>query len=171
MEAFEALLTRRSCRSYLDTPVSEEALNKIANAGAAGAVGMGKYPPTFVIISNRDLLSRLSKINAEIMGTTSDPFYGAPSAILVLADAKKPTAVQDGSCSLQNMQVAAHALGLGSCWINRAAETFVREDGKAILSEIGLDKEDLVGIGYCIVGHPAGELKPKTHENRILNIR
>ena len=61
----------------------------------------------------------------------------------------------DGSLSLGNMMLAAHALGLGSCWINRAREEFESEEGRAILRELGIEG-DFAGIGHCIVGIPDG---------------
>ena len=55
-----------------------------------------------------------------------------------------------------NLQLAAHALGLGACWIHRAKETFETEEGKAILAKLGIEGE-YEGVGHCIVGYPNGE--------------
>ena len=63
-----------------------------------------------------------------------------------------------------NMMLAAHALGLGSCWINRAREEFESEEGKAILRELGIEG-DYAGIGHCIVGIPDGPA-PATKERK-----
>lgn len=55
-----------------------------------------------------------------------------------------------------NLMLAAHALGLGSCWINRAREEFDRPEGKELLKTIGIEG-DYEGIGHCIVGYIDGE--------------
>ena len=101
------------------------------------------------------------------MGVSSDPFYGAPTVVVVLARAESPHAVQDGSLVLGNLMNAAHAIGLGSCWINRAKETFETEEGKELLKKWGIEGE-YVGIGNCILGYPdeAPSIKPRK-ENYI----
>lgn len=62
----------------------------------------------------------------------------------------------DGSLVMENMMIAANSLGLGSCWIHRAKETFETEEGKQILASLGIT-EDYVGIGNCILGYAAPE--------------
>ena len=87
-------------------------------------------PTKFVVIRNPEMLHQLSNQNAEIMGAADrDPFYGAPVAILVLVDSTVHTWVEDGSLAMGAMLNAAYAVGLGSCWIHRARETFDSEAG------------------------------------------
>ena len=155
MELYEGLLTRRSVRSFKPDAVPQEQLEKIAEAGLYAASGMGRQATKIVVITDRVLRDRLSHDNAVVMGREEiDPFYGAPAVLLVLADKKVPTAVYDGSLVMGNLMLAAHALGLGSCWIHRAKEEFESEEGKAILRELGIEG-DWEGIGHCVVGYPA----------------
>ncbi len=91
-------------------------------------------------------------LNAAVMGTTSDPFYGAPTVLIVLADPERGTYVEDGSLVMGNLMLAAHAVGVDSCWIHRAKEEFASPEGKALLKEWGLS-ENYVGIGHCILGY------------------
>ena len=88
--------------------------------------------------------------------------------LVVLADKTKPTYVYDGSLVMGNLMLAAHAMGLGSCWIHRAKEEFDSDEGKELLRSLGIEG-DYEGIGHCIIGYPAGELSsaPPRHENRI----
>ena len=86
------------------------------------------------------------------MGTDTDPFYGAPVVLIVLADKARPTYLYDGSLVMGNLMNAAHSLGIGSCWIHRAKEEFESAEGKELLKEWGLP-ENLVGIGHCILGY------------------
>ena len=112
------------------------------------------------------MLHQLSKQNAEIMGAADrDPFYGAPVAILVLVDSTVHTWVEDGSLAMGAMLNAAYAVGLGSCWIHRARETFDSEAGKALLKQWGIP-ETYRGVGFCILGYAAGELpQPKPRKD------
>ncbi len=82
-------------------------------------------------------LERLKQPDFRHTGGTT-PFYGAPEAIVVLSDSDYPNWLQDGSLVMGNLMNAAAALGIGSCWINRAMETFELPEGKALLAEWGL---------------------------------
>lgn len=162
-EVLHALCTRRSVRSYdSNRPVEQEKIEAVLTAGQYAPTGMNRMPTKFVVIRDPEMLHRLSKQNAEIMGKADvDPFYGAPMAILVLVDSTVHTWVEDGSLALGAMMNAAHAVGLGSCWIHRAKETFDSPDGKALLKQWDIP-ENYRGVGYCILGYAAGKLpEPK----------
>uniref|UniRef100_UPI00402565CF nitroreductase family protein n=1 Tax=Faecalibacterium prausnitzii TaxID=853 RepID=UPI00402565CF len=103
--------------------------------------------------------AQLTRMNAAVMGTDSDPMYGAPTILVVLADAHANCAVQDGSLVMGNLMLAAASLGLGSCWINRAREEFDSAEGKALLKKWGIEG-DWIGVGHCILGYPAAAPKP-----------
>ena len=160
-EVIQAMLTRRSVRGYKPDPVPQALLEEIARAGTYAATGHGCQSPLIVVITDKALRDRLSELNRQIGGWKEgfDPFYGAPAALLVLADRKEPTHVYDGSLVMGNLMLAAHALGLGSCWINRARETFELEEGKRILADLGI-QGDYEGIGYCALGYVAKEPGP-----------
>lgn len=157
------ILTRRSVRKYKSDMVSEELIRQIVEAGSYAATGMGKQSPIILAVTNQEIRDQLSRINGKIMGTDSDPFYGAPVVLVVLADKNRPTHVYDGSLVMGNLMLAAHALGLGSCWIHRAKETFETEEGKALLKQLGIEC-DYEGIGNCILGYsdePAKDPVPR----------
>ena len=121
-------------------------------------------------MTDKALRDRLSEMNRVIGGWDEgfDPFYGAPAVLIVLADRSSYNHVCDGALAMGNMMLAAHALGLGSCWINRAKQEFESEEGKEILHALG-SEGDYEGIGHCIVGWPEGdtpEAKPRK-ENRV----
>ena len=86
-----------------------------------------------------------------------DPFYGAPVVLIVLADKKRPTYIYDGSLAMGNMMLAAHDLGLGSCWIHRAKEEFETTEGKDFLRSLGIEG-DYEGIGHCVLGYVEGDI-------------
>lgn len=138
MEALEALLTRRSVRSYEARMPEQELIDKVMEAGLYAASGKNMQTAIIVEVTNKEVRDRLSVINGEILGVTSDPFYGAPVVLVVLADKSSPNHIYDGALMMGNLMNAAHAVGLGSCWINRAKEMFEREEGKQMLREWGV---------------------------------
>ena len=157
--ALENMQTRRSIRKYKDEMIAPEVLEQILQAGTWAATGRNLQSPVMIAVTNREMRDRLSRMNAAIMGTDSDPFYGAPVVVVVLADRSVPTHVYDGSLVMGNLMLAAHELGVGSCWIHRAREEFESDEGKAILKELGIEG-DYVGIGHCILGYPDGPTPP-----------
>lgn len=168
----ECMETRRSVRAYLPNAVPEEKLERILRAGLYAASGMGRQSAMNLCVTDKALRDRLMRMNAAIMGTPEkDPFYGAPCVLVVLADRSIPTAVYDGSLVLGNMMLAAHAEGLGSCWIHRAREEFDSDEGKAILHDLGVEG-NYEGVGHLIVGYADGaepEAKPR-REGRVLRV-
>ncbi len=159
MDNMELLLTRRSCRSYRPETPLREVLEQIVKAGLYAPSGKGLQSAVIVAITDRKLRDRLMEMNRRIGGWAEgfDPFFGAPAVLLVLADKSSYNHVYDGALAMGNMMLAAHALGLGSCWINRARQEFDSAEGKAILKELGIEG-DYEGIGHCIVGYPDGPL-------------
>ena len=155
-EAIKNMLERRSIRKYLEKDVPDELIEEIVKCGTYAPTGKGMQSPIILVIKDKETRDKISKINAEILGTTSDPFYGAPVVIIVLANKDNFTYIYDGSCVMENLMLAANSLGLGSCWIHRAKETFETEEGKALLKELGI-VGNYEGIGNCIIGYPAGE--------------
>ena len=152
----DTIKTRRSIRKYKSDAIPEEILNKIIEAGSYAPSGMGRQPVIILAVTNKELRDRLSKLNADVMHSTNDPFYGAPVVLVVLADKNAPTHVYDGSLVMENLMLAAHDLGIGSCWIHRAKEVFESEEGKEILKSLGIEG-DYEGIGNCILGYANGE--------------
>lgn len=156
--AIQNLLTRRSCRRYTADPVPEELLRTVLQAGTYAPSGKNKQSAKIVVIRDKATRDRLMRMNAAVLGKPdTDPFYGAPVVLLVLADPASYNCVYDGSLVMGNLMNAAAALGLGSCWINRAREEFESAEGKALLREWGIEGE-WIGIGHCILGWPDGPL-------------
>ena len=155
----EIIRTRRSCRSYKAEQITDEQLNAVLEAGTYAPTSRGLQSPFIVAIQNDDLKARLAKMNAEIMGVTTNPYYDAPTYVLVFVPAEAPNGIQDASLVLENMMLAAHAQGLGSCWIHREREMFATEEGQELMKQWGLP-EGLVGIGALAPGYPDGEPAP-----------
>ncbi|MCR5841290.1 MAG: nitroreductase [Bacteroidales bacterium] len=154
-EVLKALRERRSIRRYKPEQIKDEELQAVLEAGTWAPTGMGRQDPWIVAVQRPELVERLDRMNGEILGRPN-PFYGAPTIVLVFGtDPEKwPNSVPDGSLVLGNMMLAAHAIGLGSCWINREREMFATAEGKGLMREFGLP-EGLIGIGALALGYPA----------------
>ena len=152
-EMLTLIKTRRSVRAYKSDAVPEELLAAVLEAGTWAPTAMGRQSPVIVAVTDKACRDKLSQLNAAVMGSNSDPYYGAPTVVVVLAEGNN--FLQDGSCVLENMMLAAHALGLGTVWVNRELEIFDSEAGKALLREWNLP-ETLRGVGAIALGWPAG---------------
>lgn len=152
------LKSRRSIRSYRSEQIREEDLQKILEAGTYAPTGMGMQSPKIVVVQDKETRDYLSRLNAKYFPTPvdTDPFYGAQTVLVVLASKERPTCVEDGTLVMGNLMNAAHAVGIGSCWIHRAREVFESEEGKALLHKWGIEG-DYIGVGHCILGYPDGE--------------
>lgn len=159
-EVIRALRERRSIRKFKPDMVPQEKIAAIMETGLYAASGRGQQKPIVIAVTDKVLRDELSKANCAIGGwdPSFDPFYGAPVVLIVLAPKDWPTYIYDGSLLMGQMMQAAHAEGLGSCWIHRAKEEFELEIGKDILKKLGIEGE-YEGIGHCVIGYA-----DETHE-------
>ena len=159
MEAMYNLLNRRSVRKFSDQQVPDELLDQVLEAGLYAPTGMNTQNIYMVAVRDKETRDQMMRMNAAVMGTDKDPFYGAPAVLVVLADPEVRTWVEDGSLVMGTLMNAAFALGVDSCWIHRARQEFNSEEGKALLRAWGIEG-DYVGIGHCILGYREGDLPP-----------
>lgn len=171
-ETLKLLRERRSIRRYRPEQVKQEELDAILEAGLYAASAKNLQSTKLVAVQDSETIALMSKWNAEIWGREGvDPFFGAPTVVVVLSDSQYPNWIQDGALVMGNLMNAAAALGVGSCWINRAMETFDRPEGKALLARWGLS-ENWRGVGNCILGYADEPLlfDKKRKPDRILYI-
>jgi len=156
-EIIEAMEARRSCRKFKPDMVPMELIDQVVEAGLWAASGMGKQSPIILKVTDKGLRDRIAAANQRIGGWKEgfDPFYGAPVVLVVLAPKDMPTYIYDGSLVMGNLMLAAHALGLGSCWIHRAQEEFEMPEFQTLLAELGIEGA-WEGIGHCVLGYSDG---------------
>jgi len=155
-ETLNVLKSRRSIRKYKPEQIADQELNAILEAGTWAPSAKNLQTPVMVVVQDKETIARISALNAQIMGKPgTDPFFGAPTVVVVLADATQANWLQDGSLTMGNLMTAAAALGIGSCWVNRAMELFDMPEGKTLLKKWGLP-ETLRGVGNCVLGYPDG---------------
>lgn len=173
-ELLKELKHRRSIRKYKPDMIPQDVLDQIIEAGLYAASGHGQQSAIIIQVTNKELRDEISKMNCKIGGWQEgfDPFYGAPVMMIVLAKKDCPTHVCDGSLVMGNLMQAAHELGLGSCWINRAKEEFDTEWGKNLLKSLGIE-EEYEGVGHCALGYIDGAYPQAAarKENRVFFIK
>ena len=162
----QALKERRSVRKYKADMVPQELIDQVIDAGLYAASGHGTQEVIIVAVTNKEVRDKLAQMNREILGTSIDSFYGAPVVLVVLGPKSNKLTPYDGSLVMGNLMQAAHAVGLGSCWINRAKEEFASEEGKQLLKEWGIEGE-YEGVGHCILGYADGPV-PQAARHRSL---
>lgn len=153
-EFLDLIKTRRSCRRYKSEQISDHDLQAVLEAGTYAPTSKGQQSPFIVAVQDAKQLAQLSRMNATVMGTDTNPYYDAPTYIFVFVPEDGRNPIQDGSCVMQNMMLAAHALGLATCWINRECEMFATDEGRALMRQWGLP-DGLMGIAALAIGYAA----------------
>lgn len=163
-EVIQNMTSRRSVRAYSSKPVDRALIDEIIEAGLYAPSAMNKQDTLIIAIEDKSVCDKISKMNAAIMGSSSDPFYNAPVILLVLYNKANRNGIYDGSLVLGNMMNAAHSLGLSSCWIHRAKEEFESDEGKELLKSLGIEGE-WKGVGHMALGYSASG-EPKASERK-----
>ena len=173
-EVLKEMKERRSIRKYKADMVPQEILDQIIEAGLYAASGKGTQNTIIIQVTNKELRDKISEMNCKIGGWEEgfDPFYGAPAMLIVLAKKDWPTGIYDGSLVMGNLMLAAHDLGIGSCWIHRAKEEFESDWGRNLLRSLGVNG-DYEGIGHCALGYADGDYPaaPARNEGRIFYVK
>jgi nitroreductase len=147
---------RRSIRSFKAEPVKEPELSTVLEAATWAANGRGAQSAKIVFTQKTELIQEVEKLNAAVLGNPdAKPFFGTPCLVVVFADTTVPTWIDDGNQVIATMMLAAQAIGIGSCFIYRARESFESPGGKALMKQWGLS-DNYKAVGNVILGYPAG---------------
>jgi nitroreductase len=139
MEAFEAIRTLLAVRSYKDTPVPDDVVRRIVEAGRLTGSGMNRQPWHFIVIRERETLRRLGAL-----ASSGSYVAQAPLAIVVATDRSR-FAVSDASRAIQSMLLAGWADGVGSNWVGFGG----LESTRTLLDiPAGLDVLAILPFGY-----------------------
>lgn len=145
---------RRSIRKFKPEQIKEEELSEILEAGLYAPSAKGMQTPVFVVIQGEENMDAAVSLNAKVWGKEGNPYFGAPTLILTFASGDIQITEYDCAAATQNMLLAAHALGLGTCWINREKEMFETPEGKELMERWGVP-EGYVGVSGIALGYPA----------------
>lgn len=159
-QTLDTLISRRSTRRYKSEQIKKEELDAVLKAGTYAPTAKGMQKPVIVAVQDPEAVKWVNEQNAlHTGGLNNNPYYGAPTIILVLVPEDHILRVEDGSAVITNMLNAAHSIGLGSCWINRAQNIFESTAGKEMLEKWGLPT-DLGGVASMSLGYADGEPSP-----------
>ena len=162
MEVFECMRTRSSVKSYKSEQVPKELIDKIIEAGLSAPSGLNMQSPIILAVTNKQVRDEFSKLNAgKDPFFRADPFYNAPCVLIVLAKKDVPFRVYDGSLVMENMMLAAHEEGIGSCWVG----VFSSDEVKAALDL----PQELVVTALMPMGYPAADASPAPFHSEIRN--
>ena len=163
------IVTRRSIKKYKSEQISRQELDTVLEAGLYAPSGRGMQSPVMVAVQEEKMMKKIVRMNAAVMGAESNPYYGAPTVILVFAPKDRNTYIEDGSCVLDTMMLAAHSIGLASRWIHREREMFETEEGRELMKKWGIP-ENFAGIGALALGYADCEIPepPARKEGRII---
>ena len=167
----ELFKTRRSIKKFKPQQITDRELDLILEAGTYAPTGRNKQSPIIVAVQNPEIIKQIAKANVAVMGMASDPFYGAPTVVIVFADKDCHTGVEDACLVAGNILNAAHAVGVGACWIHRAREVFDTPFGRSLMRECGIP-EQYYGVANCILGYAdtVPECRPRK-ENYIIKVK
>ncbi|MDX9872940.1 MAG: nitroreductase family protein [Clostridia bacterium] len=190
-ETIDLLLKRRSIRKYLPEQIDPAHRERILETALYAPSGRNLQYPRFLVMQNRKMLDELNALivrefakweikegqyqNRIILLAREQPdhnfFYHAPTLIHVVSPKSHGNSMADSACALENMQIAAIALGLGSCWINTPHWLTDNRAFRDFMEPLGLRPDEDV-FGSLAVGRPAGPLPgplPRK-EGRIIRI-
>ncbi|MEE0510386.1 MAG: nitroreductase [Peptococcaceae bacterium] len=172
-EVLKNIQERRSCRKYKSDMVPDALIDQVIEAGLYAPSSLGQQSGLIVAVTDPATRDQLSKLNARFTkNPDSDPFYGAPVVLIVLARTERQAQFCDGCLMMENMMLAAQSLGLGTCWIHRATEMYQTDEGKNFLASVGVEGE-VIGVGHCILGYPDTDLPepPARKDGRVFYVR
>ncbi len=155
MDCLDALMTRRSIRRYTDEPVSDADIEVLLRAAMAAPSAGNQQSWRIIVVTDRDQLDRLSKATPY-----SQMLASAPVGMVVCGDTREERHVgywvQDCSAAIQNLLVAANAIGLGGVWIG----CYPVDERVENLREICGVPEGIVPMSMIALGHPAEQKPP-----------
>ena len=161
-EMLRGLTSRRSNRAFAPEQITDEELHKVLAAGMNAPTAKNGQSPIIIAVQNPDEVAAVNALNAKFT-PNANPYYGAPTILLVLVPRTFPLGDLDGAAVLTNLCNGAYAAGLASCWINRPQFMFETNEGREMLKRWGVEG-DWRGVGSVAVGPPAApdpEAKPR----------
>lgn len=168
-QTIETINKRRSCKAFLDKKVPSDIVNEILNAGTKAPSALNKQSASIICIENEDVLNDLRNKLKDFIG--KDPLYGARTIAIVVADKNSRCPVQDGSCVLENMFIAATSLGIDTCWINCLHDYFATEEGNSFKKNVLQLSDDQITIGTCAIGYRSNnEIIEKPRKENYIRI-
>ena len=167
-QVFETIVSRRSCRSYTERPISKEDLSTILEAAINAPSGMNRQSWRFTVIRKRETMDALAQVIGEAIGREGYNFYNPNVIVLVSNDRENPNSLADASCAMQNIFLMAHSLGIASCWINQMKTVCDVPEVRAMLNSFGIPENHIVW-GIADLGYATEEPAKKEKNPEVIH--
>ena len=148
-KTIDLIKSRVSCRSYTEKKVPLKKILAVAEAGKFAPSGKNRQICNIYVVNSKSKIEKLRTLSLKVLGR--DCMYGAKTVILVGGPRGYYFTDLDGSCILENMFLAAHALKINSCWIKEFDELLQTKDGLKVKKALGIPEESRI-TGSCILG-------------------
>lgn len=186
----ENILTRRSVRAFKEEQISEEDLNTILLAGSYAPNGMGMQNWKFTAIQNTVVIKKVNEtirqtlLSIAVVPEThpyivslikkakdenADFLYHAPTFIVVTNLKDNGNSMPDSALAIGNMMLAAHSLGIGSCWLNQLPGLTHMPLIRELLTNLDIPANHIV-YGSVVMGYAANELNPAAPRKNVIHI-
>lgn len=174
----ETIAERRTIRNYAPRQIEAEELQQIIDAGMYAPTGGGRQSPVMLVCQSPELNEQLGRLNRRLFGKANSNgirfvsqaqksiadddnirsgFYDAPTVVTLFSPRQWPYGIHDCTSVTITMSLAAWSLGIGSCYVSRAEETFDSELGRQVMEQAGISSDYVARVCLCL-GYPAGEL-------------
>ncbi len=165
-EIFNNIITRRSIRAFSDKKVERELLEQIIECARYAPSAMNNQDRQFYVIQNKEIIKEFACIIGNEFDRPQYNFYNPDALILVANKKTNSNATEDCACSLQNMFLVAHSLGIGTVWINQFKGNCDKPEFRSALNKINMP-EDYAVYGVCALGYPADSGREPIKENSV----
>ena len=153
-DKIQFILSRRSCRSFSDKKVSKEDLESILECALNAPSGMNRQTWSFVAVTDKAKIQELARAVAKALGRGNDYDFYKPDVFIITTNAKDSAFREvDNACAMQNIYLAATALGLGAVWINQLKDCYDDAEVRKLLKEFGVPDNHGV-YGCAAIGYP-----------------
>ena len=169
-EMLNLIRQRRSIRNYEARQIPASDLDAILEAGCYAPSAMNEQPWRFTVLQDSEVRSWFLQTCRRALHKDDDfdPFYGAPTIVLVSAKKDAIAPQCDASLAMENMFLAAASLGIGSCWIHCVNDVFASPEGEALKQRLHIPA-DHISVGSCILGYSAEGLPaPKPRQEGVI---
>lgn len=163
----ENLLTRRSIRSFTDQPISRENLEQIVKAGTYAPSGRNSQTWQFTVVDCQETIGTIAEAMRQALGAEHYDLYRPTALIMVSNDPDNHNGLADCACALENIFLAAHSLGIGSCWINQMKDAQKDPKVRELLDKLGVPKNHVVW-GTAALGYAADTPQAKPRRDGVV---
>ncbi len=155
-QVIDNILTRYSCREFLDKEIPDKELNEILKAAIYAPTAMNTQRWMFTVIKNRKIIQNLAKVMEKALDRQDYNLYEPQILIIPSTPKDLPYGCDDNACAMENIFLAANSFGIGTCWINQMRLIVDDPEVRKVLTEFGIPEENTV-YGMVALGYPKNQ--------------